>query len=445
MKKKFKLIIFNKYIILLLIIFMILVMGTTYSYLAYNYQNDSVIKGQVVSVNVDLSVELVVGSNKGMVPMKDEGLADALKGTGGESACVDANGNLSCQVYKITLTNKGSKIKNLKGIISLYNKDDDSYYENLKWRELSNETTVKSDSKIHGMTNSTLMRDLTLSSGETKDYYIAVYVQESDYEQNYYSDGGRFSGTVTVKTPNGPDLGEYIKITPTKSSYTTDASMTGYTETQTINPQELNLWRVISLNSDGTVELISEHVSTNGIYFYDKIGYQNFVGYLNVLASQYENSTYTKGSRYFGYNGQTEYITDTSKFTNPVPWTCSTGESCNPVESQGGGDELYQKDYDLVNNAIGTLKATNVNGSSSYYWIATRGYYYDSTSYYSWYGRSIDSSGSLDLNDDFYTYDDSEFDEYSIDNALRPIVTLKSGLKYSGVGTEDYPMEISTS
>ena len=444
MKKKFKLIIFNKYIILLLIIFMILVMGTTYSYLAYNYQNDSVIKGQVVSVNVDLSVELVVGSNKGMVPMKDEGLADALKGTGGESACVDANGNLSCQVYKITLTNKGSKIKNLKGIISLYNKDDDSHYENLKWRELSNETTVKEGSKINGMANSTLMRDLTLSSGETKDYYIAVYVQESDYEQNYYSDGGRFSGTVTVKTPNGPDLGEYIKITPTKSSYTTDASMTGYTETQTINPQELNLWRVISLNSDGTVDLISEHVSTNGVYFEGKIGYFNLIGYLNVLASQYENSTYTKGSRYFGYNGQTEYITDTSKFTNQEPWTCSTGESCNPVESQGGGDELYQKDYDLVKNAIGTLEATQVNGSSSDYWIASRYYNYYDVTVYGLLGRIIEYWGVLDYYP-LYSSNFSSFGGLSYINALRPIVTLKSGLKYSGLGTEEDPYTLSVS
>ena len=443
MKKKFKLIIFNKYIILLLIIFMILVMGTTYSYLAYNYQNDSVIKGQVVSVNVDLSVELVVGSNKGMVPMKDEGLADALKGTGGESACVDANGNLSCQVYKITLTNKGSKIKNLKGIISLYNKDDDSYYENLKWRELSNETTVKSDSKIHGMTNSTLMRDLTLSSGETKDYYIAVYVQESDYEQNY-SDTGRFSGTVTVKSVNGLDTGDYVKMTPTKSSYTTDTSMTGNTETQTINPQELNLWRVISLNSDGTVDLISEHVSTNGVYFEGKIGYFNLIGYLNVLASQYENSTYTKGSRYFGYNGQTEYITDTSKFTNQEPWTCSTGESCNPVESQGGGDELYQKDYDLVKNAIGTLEATQVNGSSSDYWIASRYYNYYDVTVYGLLGRIIEYWGVLDYYP-LYSSNFSSFGGLSYINALRPIVTLKSGLKYSGLGTEEDPYTLSVS
>ena len=458
MKKKFKLVVFNKYIILLLIIFMILVTGTTYSYLAYNYQNDSVIKGQVVSVNVDLSVELVVGSNKGMVPMKDEGLADALKGTGGESACVDANGNLSCQVYKITLTNKGSKIKNLKGIISLYNKDDDSYYENLKWRELSNETTVKSDSKIHGMANSTLMRDLTLASGETKDYYIAVYVQENDKEQNYNFARGRFSGTVTVKTSNGLDTGDYVKMTPTKSSYTTDKSMTGYTETQTINPQELNLWRVINLNDDGTVDVISEHTSTTNVFFSKMAGYQNFVGYLNVLASQYENSTYTKGSRYFGYNGQTEYITDTSKLTIVRPWTCNTDENCTHVESQGGGDMLYQKDYDLVKNALGTFKTTDPTGNKiDSYWVASRYYYQYSTSDSTgdeYYGREIYNTffQESELNYSAY-YGAMHSHDSSYSNpgwrvptkALRPIVTLKSGLKYSGLGTEEDPYTLSVS
>ena len=238
-------------------------------------------------------------------------------------------------------------------------------------------------------------------------------------------------------------LGDYVSMTPTKSSYTPDASKTGRTSTQTINPQELNLWRVISLNSDGTVDLISEHTSTNAVVFEGKIGYQNYIGYLNVLASQYENSTYTKGSRYFGYNGQTEYITDTSKFTNPAPWTCSTGESCNPVESQGGGDKLYQKDYDLVKNAIGTLEATRVDGSSSSYLIASRYYTYKSTSSYIWSGRYIHFLGSL-YSSSLYLYDNSSFyDNYNY-YALRPIVTLKSGLKYSGSGTKDDPVKLST-
>ena len=250
-------------------------------------------------------------------------------------------------------------------------------------------------------------------------------------------------GYVCLKKKNTLALGDYVSMTPTKSSYTTDTSKTGDTSTQTINPQELNLWRVIRINDDGTVDIISEHVSSIAIYFKGQTGYQNFVGYLNVLASQYENSTYTKGSRYFGYNGQTEYITDTSKFTNPAPWTSSTGSST--VESQGGGDTLYTTDYNLINTVLGTRVATKPgSGSGSYYWMASRYYGYSSSTYYNWYGRYVATSGSI-VGSNLYGYSSSSFSTYSNGYSLRPIVVLKSGLQYEGIGTEDYPMEISTS
>lgn len=202
--KKIKLIIFNKYIIILILIFMCLVTGSTYSYLAYKYENNSTIKGNVVSVNVDLKVELLVGDNKGLVPLKDESLDKAIKGTGGKSACIDANNNLSCQVYKITLNNKGSKIDNLIGTISLYKKDGSSNYNNLKWRELSDETTVKTNSIINDMTVSNLVTNLTLKSKETKVYYIAVYIQENNKDQ-LNTDRGKFAGTVTFRTVNNAE------------------------------------------------------------------------------------------------------------------------------------------------------------------------------------------------------------------------------------------------
>ena len=256
---------------------------------------------------------------------------------------------------------------------------------------------------------------------------------------------------VCLKKKSTLALGDYVRMTPTKSSYTTDTSKTGYTSTQTINPQELDLWRVIKINSDGTVEMISEHVSSTAVYFQGRTGYQNLVGYLNVLATQYENSTYTKGSRYFGYNGQTEYITDTSKFDSSTAFRCSTGEDCNPIESQGGGDTLYTTDYNLVNTVIGTRAATKVGSTSaSSYWVASRYYefYYDendpSSTYYDWNGRDVLTTGGSGVSD-LYNYDGSSFDTSSRSNSLRPIVVLKSGLKYSGVGTKGLPMEISVS
>ena len=263
----------------------------------------------------------------------------------------------------------------------------------------------------------------------------------------------KYKSVMPTKCPNGYlcldkktslALGDYVRMTPTKSSYTTDTSKTGYDSTQTINPQELNLWRVISINNDGTVDVVSEYVSSTEVSFRGKTGYLNLVGYLNVLAKQYENSTYTKGSRAFGYNGQTEYITDTSKFTESAPWPCSTGESCNPVESQGGGDELYTKDYNLVKSVLGTAGASKPDGTPYYYWMATRCYRYSTATSYHWGGWVVYKTGGIS---DYGLYGviSSSITSRSYLSSLRPILTLKSGLKYSGVGTESYPMEIQGS
>ena len=278
------------------------------------------------------------------------------------------------------------------------------------------------------------------SNLSSADVQGAVDELSDKYRKIYGSGTSCPDGYVCLQKKSTLALGDYVKMTPTKSRYTTDTSKTGYTSTQTIKPQELNLWRVIKLNDDGTVEMISEHVSSVGIYFRGQTGYQNLVGYLNVLASQYENSTYTKGSRYFGYNGQTEYITDTSKFTNPAPWTSSTGSST--VESQGGGDTLYTTDYNLINTVLGTRLATKpVSGSDSYYWMASRYYLYFSSTYYAWCVRKMNDSG-VTSNYYMYRYSSSSFGTNGTSGSLRPIVVLKSGLKYYGVGTEDYPMEI---
>ena len=260
------------------------------------------------------------------------------------------------------------------------------------------------------------------------------------------------SGYKCYTKKSTPEVGDYIKMKPTSTSYTTDTSKTGYTSTQTINPSELDTWRVIKVNSDGTIEVVSENISSTAVYFRGQTGYKNLVGYLNVLANQYQNSKYTIKARHMGYNGQTEYLTDTastvdSTATTP-PWTKSTGQpvtsspGASPVESKGGGDTLYQNDTNLVKNAIGTLVANPKGGSVSSYWLASRYYgYYSSTGWY-YYGRSISASGSVD-GSYLYRYN-SGFSVVSFSDRLRPILTLKSGISYTAaVGTSDDPFVLS--
>ena len=181
------------------------------------------------------------------------------------------------------------------------------------------------------------------------------------------------------------------------------------------------------------------------------VGYKNYVGYLNTIASHYETSGVTVGSRHFGYSNQTEIISSDTYFVNPAPWTCATGGSCSPdpddYEAYGGGDTGYLDDYDLVNTVLGKREANKVGTSvSSEYCMASRYYSYAGVNTYGWYARIV-STGTV-YNKELYYYSlynsDLTFITSNSYCSVRPIVTLSANLTYSGLGTKDFPMEIAS-
>ncbi len=236
-------------------------------------------------------------------------------------------------------------------------------------------------------------------------------------------------------------VGDYVSYTPSKTSYTTDTSYTGDTSTQTINPSELNLWRVINITDTG-VELVSEYVSSTNVTFRGQKGYQNYVGYLNILASQYETEGITIGSRYMGYNGQTEFITDTSKLeSKTAPWTSTTSSSTSSAdEALGAGDMLYTTDVNLVENALGTLVAYAVDSTSSSrnYWLSGRGYWNDNSIVWSFGNRAIATYGE-GFKSSCIDFSDGTFFYGAGSNTLRPIVIANPQVTVKGYGTADNP------
>ena len=253
MKNKLKLVKFNKYYIIALIVIFILGVSTTYSYYAYSYEDSVAIKGNVIAIDADLTVELVVGNNGQMVPLKDSSLSNALNAVDTTNgACVDKYGNLACQVYKITLHNNGSRLQNIKGTIKLYAKDSSSTYTNLKWRELTNTTTIKNGSIINGMDKSNLVTNLTLDSGEEAVYYIAVYIQEVNTDQKN-NDKGEFQGTVTFETGDGASVSSPTAIDKIIDLYNDGSSInTVNIGGSTSNPEvHLNATQGIMLDNNG--------------------------------------------------------------------------------------------------------------------------------------------------------------------------------------------------
>ena len=257
--------------------------------------------------------------------------------------------------------------------------------------------------------------------------------------------------SITVNNISNDDLevGKYFRLTPDASSYKITTSLSGYDQNQTINPSELNLWRVIGVNNDGTVDAVSEYTSSTSVYFGKKDGYKKFIGSMQTIASQYSKEGYTVATRMVGYDEQNytiydelDILTDTPansapSFTTPSPTSGTGNEYADGLK----GDTLYLRDYILINNVYGSLIANSVGTNSpSEYWLTSRkhyGYNMSGNATISCMARLISTSGSI-TGTSFFSKDWTQGDrtanhrENTYSASLRPIITLRADVLTDG-------------
>ncbi len=250
--------------------------------------------------------------------------------------------------------------------------------------------------------------------------------------------GNKIVGTKRVPLAQMLELGDYISYTPSHSVFgPLQSDISGY-DFSKINPSELNLWRVIQKNETGTVDIVSEYVSSSTGKFKSGYGYMMYIGTLNKIAKSYETEGITVGSRHVGYDG-------------------TAREELATVPYDGVPDEGFVMDKNLVENAIGTLTAKKVDeleNSNGAYFVASRGGRgytgfgsIEMTSAYEWCLRQINGDGTITNECRFgspsktngpYSFGGSTFSGSSL--SVRPIVVLKSDLKITGGdGTEASP------
>lgn len=229
---------------------------------------------------------------------------------------------------------------------------------------------------------------------------------------------------VNAKSINEIGVGDYIKMEPTSSSVNISSSLTGCQNNQTIAPNKLNMWRVIRKNDNGTIDIISNNVSSEELNICGETGYRNLISILNTVAEFYKNDMFTINARHMGFKNQTKVII--GELYND---TLSTNQSNNNgiFETSGGGDLLYQNDYDLTNSAIGTLTAKKIDGTITSYWLASRNYYANSGVGYSYGARTVGNSGAVGGSTLFYK-DHAEIGSNDFGYSVRPILTLKEAL-----------------
>ena len=307
-----------------------------------------------------------------------------------------------------------------------------------------------------------------------------------------------FLGAVDdqVKYMDDLQVGDYVAYTPgseTASSYPLSTAESGYTGYQTISKDSLS-WRVLSINDDGTVDLISATPTTQNIYFRGATGYNNGVYLLNDIADElYSNDSLgvtarsltiedieagmtEAGLEYvhsyansYAAVGETKTYTSSSYRYYPNIYAqengsgidlATTNDPNSAVKTDGIGqsDSYYSEPTtETYTQASSSLTVTqtyynrlmsstyyknstfyNLVHSGSTYWLASR--FVNTYSDYANFGLRRVPSGSLGGNSLFR----SDNGMYSLGIRLRPVVSLKSNIRLSsGDGSSSSPYQIA--
>ena len=203
------------------------VTGATYAFFALSVSNSTAITGNTASTQLTLSVEpqTLKSPNTGvMVPQLGSAIGTAMNST---NQCVDANGNIVCKVYKITVTNGSSAAASVNGTI----KFTSFTTNNLRWRRVDSATALSStltgSYAASGVTvavnnevdlisgaacdptasgaGSAGCTNINLATGASgsEEYYIVVWLEEINEDQSGTDANRTFNATVKFEGADG--------------------------------------------------------------------------------------------------------------------------------------------------------------------------------------------------------------------------------------------------
>lgn len=177
------------------------IIGATFAYFSASTTNKTDVTGSTASgASLSMAITRVsdAGTAANMIPMLTADLQKGVTGTSSKS-CIDANGNTVCQVYKITVTNGSADIGiNVKGTMNLA-----STAKNMKWEVLTDKTTVNAKGTVVAQgTEGVIVANQALAKSGSQDFYLVVWLEETNEIQDTDDAGKSFTGTVTFNGVN---------------------------------------------------------------------------------------------------------------------------------------------------------------------------------------------------------------------------------------------------
>ena len=177
------------------------IIGATFAYFSASATNDEDVAGTTAS-GASLAIAITKVSDeataRNMIPMLSTDLQKGVTGTASKS-CIDANNNTVCQVYKVTVSNGSTDIGiNVKGTMNLT-----STAKNMKWQVLTDATTVNASAQtVNQATDGVITDNQALTASGSHDFYLVIWLDETNGPQDTDDAGKTFNGTVTFNGVN---------------------------------------------------------------------------------------------------------------------------------------------------------------------------------------------------------------------------------------------------
>lgn len=192
------------------------IIGATFAFFSATATNDADVTGTTATgANLTLTVTRVsdAATASNMVPMSDTDLQKGVTGTSNKS-CIDANGNTVCQVYKVNIANGSNIAVNVKGTMTL----NGGGATNMRWQVLTDATHVNdSATTVNAGTEGTIIGNQALTASGNQDFYIVVWLHETNSDQTDPDAGKTFTGSITFNGVNA-DGSETNGVTATFSA-----------------------------------------------------------------------------------------------------------------------------------------------------------------------------------------------------------------------------------
>ena len=289
----------------------------------------------------------------------------------------------------------------------------------------------------------------------------------------------------------------YVNPTDSSSNYTLSTDVSGYSSEQQIAQLKDLKWRIMSINADGSVEIISDNTYDSGtrIYLGGATGYNNGVYILNDIAEkQYSNRSLNATARSINLEdiekrmnstgiaardaytvngvqyGETKtYKGSYSYYPNIYAEENGSGINTEEVKTNGIGVSAEgSSNFEVPSTETPAYRQASENGltvtqnyyymtksemsdyfddtnfyqlifdTNTYYWLASRSANCNSTN--AGFGLRRVSSGNLGGND-LFNSNNSTNSNY---RGLRAVVSLGSGVEFTeGDGSEGNPYKLS--